>query len=254
MQIKIALSALIYAFCIVAVCSGASNIKRNEMLDTSVMVQTPTCYGSGTIIDCLETDTKGIQKYIVITNKHVIDGRLITQVNGVDGLRNSFRMITIDRGCRILVFGCNEEWTTIDANIIDEDESLDVALLSFESDQVLPIARMADQSLLEQIRVFDEIFAIGCQLGNKPLPTNGIVSQIIKQDDLLLYSITSCIAPGSSGGGVFIRHDNHYYFIGIPFKTDVAYNGQFIPHLGYAISLSSIQSFIDNNSVSAIDE
>ena len=103
--------------------------------------------------------------------------------------------------------------------------------------------------MLDQIDVFDEVFAIGCQLGQKPIPTKGVVSQLIQDDHYLGLMCDAPISPGSSGGGIFREYDGHYYLIGISQKIGVAHN-QFIPHLSYAISIKVVLDLMHENDMS----
>lgn len=234
-------------------------LKQQEMRDTIVLVQTRKGRGSGVVIDCLETDTEDMFEYRVLTSAHVIRSRFITYLRGVDSLTGRIKTETLDTGCSIITFNhVDRDWNQYNTNVIAEDNQYDLALLSFISSQELAIAQIANDEMLAQVRVFDEITAIGCQLGNAPIPTVGIVSQVLIGSNgekyYQIYGSTAQISPGSSGGGLFREYNGHYYLIGTPYGVAVAPNGQFIPHLAYAMSVASARDFIDLNSVSYLDE
>ena len=229
-------------------------LKQMEMRNTAVMVRTRNGSGSGTIIDRIETDTEGMFEYIVLTNAHVTYSRFITILRGANSLTGRAKTEVVDSGCFLIIF--DHEKSNLfryNATIIDEDVQYDLALLSFRSELVLTVARLADKDMISKVRVFDNVFAIGCQLGQSPSPTTGIISQIITgnngEKQWVLYGITSQITPGSSGGGLFKKYGEHYYLIGIPFRALVAGNGQFVSHLAHAISLDVARDFINNNMV-----
>lgn len=229
-------------------------LKQNEMRDTTVFVQTRHGRGSGTIIDCLETDTDEIFEYVVLTNAHVTHSRFTTILRAVDSLTGKIKVERIDTSCNIITFDhIKKDWFSYNTKIIAEDIQYDVALLSFRTEHKLAVAKLADNDMLDQVRVFDEIFAIGCQLGRAPSPTTGIVSQIITgnngEKEWVIYGNTAQLTPGSSGGGLFKKYDGHYYMIGIPFRVAVAGNGQIIPHLSHAISIGVAKDSIDENAV-----
>jgi len=229
-------------------------LKQNEMRDTIVLVTTQNGSGSGTIIDQLETEEEGVYEYRVLTNSHVTYSRFKRFLKGVDGITGKLDIQIIDTGCGIIVFDYeNQAWATTRAEVIAENNIYDLSLLSFKSKDVLPVARVADDQMLSQVRVFDDVFAIGCQLGRAPTPTSGIISQIMKgtngRQEWVIYGTTSEITPGSSGGGLFKKYDGHYYLIGIPYKIAVAGNGQMIPHLAHAISIITARNFLDENAV-----
>lgn len=230
-------------------------VKQTEMLDTAVLIQTSQGSGSGTIIDCLNTDTGGIFEYIVLTNAHVVYTRFITTLHGVDSLTSRVKVERIDTGCDIIVFDHEKRnWFQYSTTVIAEDMQYDLALLSFHTERILAIVQLADSDMLDRVRVFDKIFVIGCPLGCAPLPTTGIISQIITgnngEKEWVIYGNTAQVTPGSSGGGLFKQYEGHYYLIGIPFRVTTINNGQIIPHLSHAISIETAMDFISQNAVS----
>lgn len=230
-------------------------LKQEEMRDTIVRVQTRSNRGSGTIINRLETDTKGVFEYFILTNAHLTGTRFIAHSKKVDSLTGKVIIEIVDTICEIITFDHpNKDWDQYSAKVVDEDFSFDLTLLSFLSIKKLAVAKIADDEMLSQVRVFDEVFTIGCQLGRTPIPTTGIIAQILINHDgereWVIYVSTAQTSPGSSGGGLFRKFNGHYYLIGIPYEIAVANNGQFIPHLAYAISLETAKNFLDKNSVS----
>ncbi|MEE9573240.1 MAG: serine protease, partial [Candidatus Neomarinimicrobiota bacterium] len=208
-------------------------LKLKEMRDPTVSVQTHRGSGSGTIINIINTDMKDIFEYHVLTNAHVTHSRFFTYLRGVDSITGKIQIETIDTGCIVTTFDHpNKTCEYHNTKVIAENIVHDLAILSFVSDQKFNVAKIANNDMLEQIRVFDEVFAIGCQLGRNPTPTVGIVSQILTgthgEQEWILYGSTAQITPGSSGGGLFKRYDDHYYLIGVPYSLAVANNGQFI--------------------------
>lgn len=227
-------------------------IKQKEMRDTVVLVRTIRGSGSGTIIESITTDNEDIFEYRVLTNAHVTHSRFFTYLTGADSITGKIKIETVDTGCEIITFDYkNRGWENHNADVIAENIIYDLAMLSFVSSQKFAVAKIADDDMLKQVRVFDEVFAVGCQFGRAPTPTIGIISQILigtcGEQQWILYGSTAQITPGSSGGGLFKEYGNHYYLVGIPYRTAVAYNGQFIPHLSYAISIATAIKFIDKN-------
>jgi S1-C subfamily serine protease len=232
-------------------------IKQKEMRDTIIMVLTNRGGGSGTIIDrvVLDIEEDRLFRYLVLTNVHVINGRFITHIRGANFLTGELKTETVDTGCEVIIFDhYNRTWEHKVAKFVSEDTMHDIAILSFTHEKELTVAKIADEAMIDQVRVFDEIFAIGCQLGRSPSPTTGIISQISigvnGSDEWVVYSNTAQITPGSSGGGLFRKYDEHYYLIGIPSKIATAHNGQFVSHLSHAISISTARNLINNSLVS----
>jgi S1-C subfamily serine protease len=228
--------------------------KQKEMRNTVVLIKTRGGTGSGTIIDCLETDTEGVSEYRILTNAHVVGDRFVTVLREVNSLTGRIKTETIDTGCAIIVFDHNKKETyRYHSEVIDEDSIYDLAILSFQTEQKIDVARIADDQMLKMVRVFDEVFAVGCPFGNMPSPTTGIISRIITgkngEKEWAIYNATTQIVPGSSGGGLFKKYNDHYYLIGIPFSIATTRWGQIVPHLSRAIAISTARDFIDKNTV-----
>lgn len=225
-------------------------LKQKEMRDTTVLVRTLLGSGSGTIIGRFDTNTTGLFNYYVLTNAHVTRLRFITYLREVNSLTGELKTEVVDTGCGVIVFDYpSEERSHYRAEVVAEDTRYDFAILLFSSEKELVVAKIADDEMLKQVRVFDEIFAIGCQLGQPPSPTTGIISRILTGDNgvrkWVIYINTAQIVPGSSGGGLFRNYEGHYYLIGIPFRLAISDNGQLIPHLAHAISITTAQCFIE---------
>lgn len=229
------------------------NLKQNEMRDVVVLVVTRNGSGSGTIINRIDTKDEDVYEYFVLTNAHVVNPRLVNRLRGVNGITGRLDIHVVDTGCDIISFNYKtQKINTIASKVIAEDIAHDLAMLSFRSKEMLPIAKIADELMLSQVRVFDDVFAVGCQLRTAPTPTMGIISQIIGgknvEKKLVIYWMTSQITRGSSGGGLFKEYSGHYYMIGIPYMVTINRDRQIIPHLARAISIISARKFIDSNS------
>ena len=236
------------------VFSDEISIKQKEMLDTNVKVGTYSGSGSGTIIDCIESEEDGLFEIRVLTNAHVTRGRLTNQIVRVDAITGRFTQQIRDTGCRITVFNHTDETSKVHTSkVVREDVLLDLAILSFLSEEKLTIARIASNELLSSVRVFSEVFAIGCQPRRAPMPTFGIISRVMtyknEDNEAITYMHTAQLVGGSSGGGLFMEHDGHYYLIGIPFQ--VHNDGhQIFPHLGESIAISVARTLINESNVS----
>ena len=131
-----------------------------------------TIVGSGVIID------KDGQ---VLTNAHVVDGAASLQV-------------TLDAG------------NHYSARIVGIDPVLDLALVRIDAKAPLPVARLGDSS---QLRVGDEVVAIGNPVGLDQTMTRGIVSGLNRiltgVSDQPMIQTDAPINPGNSGGPLLDR-------------------------------------------------
>lgn len=229
------------------------SLKQRETLNTGVLVWTHFGMGSGTIIDRLETDQEQVFEYLVLTNAHVIYSRFTKSLRNVNSLTGKSQIDIVDTGCGVITFYYPDtNWDKHKAKVVVEDKIYDLAILSFVSQKELDIAKMADLEMLKQVRVFDEVIAVGCQLGRSPSPTLGIISQIFTREyedkERVIYMNTAQITPGSSGGGLFKKYDDHYYLIGVPYRISSTNSGGIMPHVAHAISSQTVGEFIDYNS------
>ena len=97
---------------------------------------------------------------------------------------------------------------TENAVLLAYDVDLDLALLELEmAERVLYGARLPSRARLSGVKVFDSVYAVGCPLGNDPIPTAGEIASINHDVDGASYWMIS--APtyiGNSGGGIFDAH------------------------------------------------
>ena len=129
--------------------------------------------GSGVIV------RRDGQRYYVLTNEHVVSGAELVAIILDDGR------------------------TTV-GRVVGADMLQDIALLSFESDDEIPVAVLGDS---DDIRVGDFVMAIGSPLGYRGTVTTGIVSALGRrggpEDSISEFIQTdAAINQGNSGGAL----------------------------------------------------
>jgi len=229
-------------------------VGKTEMLNVVVRLKHLAGLGSGVLIYRERTVRNIRYVYYVITNEHVVASRFATKLN-VDGARKLYGMVLADPGVTIRVFSnAVTEWKEYDGEVIAESPENDLALIKFQTSDYLPnITMLTDTEAVSQTEIFDSVYAVGCQLGELSIPTEGIVSGFIFQNNLMLIIHTAHVLPGSSGGGLFKKHDGQYHLIGLP-SAIRRYNFQLIPHYSYAVSAEMIYRFLHENDMSFIYE
>jgi S1-C subfamily serine protease len=168
--------------------------------------------GSGIIVRRREN------RYFVVTNNHVI------------GAANDIR-VTLDEG------------QTFSAGLVGRDPRKDLALLSFESEQVLPVAELGDSELLA---VGDRVMAVGAPLGLESSVTMGIISALGRRggpgNNISDFIQTdAAINPGNSGGALV---DLAGRIIGI--NTWIASTTGTFMGFGFAIPVNTARRAIDD--------
>ncbi len=100
---------------------------------------------------------------------------------------------------RVLLNGSEE----YEAEIVGQDEMTDVALIKIDADTPLPVVRIGDS---RELRIGDQVMAIGNPFGVGQTVTLGIVSALGRSIGLMQYEdfiqTDAAINPGNSGGAL----------------------------------------------------
>lgn len=133
------------------------------------------------------------------------------------------------------------------ALMVAYDVQLDIAVLELQSDERLAFgARLAPRSRLENVRVFDAIYAVGCPLGNDPIPTPGEIASTTHVVDGVRYWMLS--APtyiGNSGGGIFDARTHELVGIFSKIYTHGAARSTIVPHMGLATPMPVVYDWME---------
>jgi len=220
---------------------GYSN-NRLESIKQTVKINTPdNNIGTGVIVKKELLDNNKYS-YYVLTAGHVVlgEGIMFGLLAGFEGSEFNINITIYDEH--------SEEIKQEKARIVDIDINNDVSILNFISDLKLKPALIYKGLNFDSIKVFKNVYSIGCQMGESPTITSGVISKIIKKNNRWYIMSDVKVSPGSSGGGLFIKINGEYQLIGLVIRTE-AFNDIFIPHLGYFISTPSFLSFLINNNI-----
>ncbi len=134
------------------------------------------------------------------------------------------------------------------ALMVAHDVALDVALLALDNDQRLEYgAKLASRERLAEIAIFRAIYAVGCPLGNDPIPTPGEIASTSHVVDGVRYWMLS--APtyiGNSGGGIFDARTHELVGIFSKIYTHGAARSTIVPHMGLATPLPDIYAWMES--------
>lgn len=133
------------------------------------------------------------------------------------------------------------------AQLLKYDASLDIALLRLNSSRAVDHgARLASRDRLERVAIFERIYAVGCPLGNDPIPTFGEIADTHHSVDGQRYWMIS--APtyiGNSGGGVFDADTHELLGIFTKIYTHGTLRPTVVPHMGLATPLPAIYDWLE---------
>ncbi|MBN2655666.1 MAG: Do family serine endopeptidase [Spirochaetales bacterium] len=161
------------------------------------------------------------RKYYAVTNNHVVGEADEISVKLYDG-------------------------RTFDATVVGTDSRTDLALITFESREALPLMTLADS---EQLMVGDIVFAVGNPLGFESTVTQGIISALGRkaQEGSTIADFTdyiqtdAAINPGNSGGALVNLKGQ---LIGI--NTWIASGSGGSVGLGFAIPVNTVKRVVDD--------
>ena len=134
------------------------------------------------------------------------------------------------------------------ATLIDFDVKLDAALLVLDcTEPVQHGARLASREYLEGRKVFHRIYAVGCPLGNDPIPTAGEIADLRHDIDGRDYWMIS--APtyiGNSGGGIYDTGSRRLMGLFSKIYTHGNLRPSVVTHMGLVTPLGPVYDWLDS--------
>jgi S1-C subfamily serine protease len=134
------------------------------------------------------------------------------------------------------------------AELLRYDASLDVALLQLNTTRPMDCgAILPSRSRLGLVQTFEQVYAVGCPLGNDPIPTFGEIADTQHTVDGTHYWMIS--APtyiGNSGGGIFDAETHELLGIFSKIYTHGTLRPTVVPHMGLVTPLDAIYTWLDS--------
>ncbi len=128
------------------------------------------------------------------------------------------------------------------------DAEKDLALLRLRLDKPFPyVARALNPSTEDQLDLFTKVYAVGCPLGNKPLPTYGEISSKTKEvGDQVFWMLTAPTFFGNSGGGIFLASDGSLVGISSMIYTYTygSNRSMVVPHMGLFVPIKTVKEWL----------
>ena len=208
-----------------------------RMLLPTVQLNGEDTVGSGTIVFSGPNPQRGgaVESY-VLTSYHVVRNIL------ADAPRAR------REGFDVTVY-LPEEDLVVTGEMIASDPTIDAALVQLDTQRVLPnVANVLPRGEVAQVRVWDPVCAVGCPLGNDPVPSKGEVSSLHNELNGANYWMVN--APtyfGNSGGGIY-RADTKQ-LIGVFSKIYTHGQGRpvVVPHMGLCTPMDLIYGWLESH-------
>jgi hypothetical protein len=209
-------------------------VKWEELVGPVVQLAGSSSVGSGVLLPAGEVEGEPFRP--VLTAWHVI-----RDIQGEDG----------DRTAPIPVSIYDEDGDVIDvlSELVAWDADLDVALLRLESGAPHARgARMPSRTSAAAVRTFAPIYAVGCPLGNSPIPTPGEVATAnhrVEGETYLMINAPTYV--GNSGGGIFDARTHELLGVFSKVYTHGAMRPTIVTHMGLVTPLSVVYDWLERS-------
>lgn len=210
-----------------------NSVLSRDLLSPVVQLNGDDTVGSGTLIYSGKNPKNGKVESFVVTSYHVIRNILAdtprARSTGID--------ITIYQGpTRKVVKG----------DMIAHDQRIDAALVRLRgNDRFENLALVANAQRTGEVRVWDDIYAVGCPLGNDPIPTQGEISSLRNElNGANYWMINAPTYFGNSGGGIFLANSRELIGVFSKIYTHGRGTPVVIPHMGLFTPMPLIRSWL----------
>ncbi len=204
------------------------------MLLPTVQLNGEDTVGSGTIVFSGENARNGgkVETY-ALTSYHVVRNIL---ADTPKAQHEGFDVTIYLPGEKLVVKG----------RMVSSQPKIDAALVRVFTDRKLPfVANVLPRAETASVKVWDTVCAVGCPLGNDPVPSHGEVSSLKNELNGANYWMVN--APtyfGNSGGGIY-RADTRQ-LIGVFSKIYTHGKGTpvVVPHMGLCTPIEAVYEWL----------
>jgi S1-C subfamily serine protease len=239
--------------------------KHEQMFYPTVRVRAKNAGGSGTVVYSQEHNGE-VHTY-VITNHHVVDGCIKVQKKWNPIKKRKVDTEILDT-VYVEYFRYNNYSNCIGSFAVEADI---VAYSEVEGGQDWALLRVRDTENtcdwvanlfpltdIDNVHIFDDVFAVGASLGHPPIASGGIITYMDDEIDHYKYWMSSAQTIYGNSGGACYRWSpsrKQYDWIGVPSRISVAPSGfssDAITHMGYFIPIERIYNLLDENNYNFI--
>jgi S1-C subfamily serine protease len=205
------------------------------MLAPTVQLNGDDTVGSGTLVwSDVSPKSKQVETY-VLTSYHVVRNILADTPSARSD------------GVRVTVYLSPTEREEVRADMLVFEARIDAALLKLRTDKrFVTLAHSLRRDEIGDVRVWDSVYAVGCPLGNDPIPTHGEISSLRNElNGSNYWMINAPTYFGNSGGGVY--HARTRRLVGVFSKIYTHGKGTpvVIPHMGLCTPIDLIHQWLE---------
>lgn len=204
------------------------------MIAPTVQLNGDDTVGSGTLVFSGPNPKSGQIESYVLTAHHVVRNILAdtpsARANGV--------IVTI--------YLNGNERRDVRADMLLNEPKIDAALLKLRStDRFENLARVLQKRDARRVEVWNPIYAVGCPLGNDPVPSAGAISSLKNElNGSNYWMINAPTYFGNSGGGIYLADTCE--LVGVFSKIYTHGKGApvVIPHMGLCTPITTVHEWL----------
>ena len=232
---------------------------HKEILWPTVRIAAEKAWGSGTLIYS-KPDAEGKYHSYIISCHHVVSENIALKTKFDQRVGFDIKKLTTSP-VEVQFFNyenlsiCKGLAASCKADIVCFDEDADIVLLELQkTTEVGPVATLFPKDKVEEVHVYDKVWACGAAMAHEPITTEGMINFLNEEmeEGIEYYMSNAQIIFGNSGGAIF-RYSikrGRFEYLGIPARIAVNAQGfstDAITHMGYFVPISRVYKLIDKH-------
>ncbi len=204
--------------------------------------------GSGVLLYSEEQPRSNVEGDAVYTTFVLTAHHVVLEVTGSQKQPSEVNEVNL------LIDPETDEVETFGAQLVLEDRHRDLALLRLNtSKSVVSLVEFMAPRELDALDVFSPAYAVGCPLGNRPMPTLGEISSCGKEvGSQTFWMLNAPTFFGNSGGGVYSAESFELIGISSMIYTYGKTSPSVVPHMGLFVPLKNVYEWLDEEGYSIV--
>jgi len=213
---------------------SAETLTRDLLLPT-VQLNGDDAVGSGTIVFSGANPETGKLETYVLTAHHVVRNILADTPRAKE--------VGID----VTIYLPGEK-VVVKGQMVASSPKIDAALVRLATERRLPfVANVMGPARGGDIRVWDSVYAVGCPLGNDPVPSQGAISSLHNElNGANYWMINAPTYFGNSGGGIYSATTRELIGVFSKIYTHGKGTPVVVPHMGLATPMPLIREWLES--------
>ena len=208
----------------------------------TVQLSGATTVGSGVVLRSTERADGQGHETLLLTAWHVVRDILADKID------------PLDQDIPVTIYLEDGRTLHRTAKLLGKNATIDAALLRLDGNEAVAHgATLASRSYLQSRRIFHSVYAVGCPLGNDPIPTPGEIADLDHYIDGSTYWMIS--APtyiGNSGGGIYDDSSNHLMGLFSKIYTHGNLRPTIVPHMGLVSPLELVYDWLEREEIATV--